>query len=139
MAQVPCFLTLFATLRNGAASGCQTVTADCPFVVFLEHPVLPVKRTVRYIGKYPAHFLFRALGDNDPVVDLLGAQSGIFADAGITGVMAKKRDEFNRMIELCREKKIDHILTKSISRFARNIVDSIKYIRELKALGISIY
>ena len=83
MAQVPCFLTLFATLRNGAASGCQTVTADCPFVVFLEHPVLPVKRTVRYIGKYPAHFLFRALGDNDPVVDLLGAQSGIFADAGI--------------------------------------------------------
>ena len=65
--------------------------------------------------------------------------AGIFADAGITGVMAKKRDEFNRMIELCREKKIDHILTKSISRFARNIVDSIKYIRELKALGISIY
>lgn len=53
--------------------------------------------------------------------------------------MAKKRDEFNRMIELCREKKIDHILTKSISRFARNIVDSIKYIRELKSLGISIY
>lgn len=65
--------------------------------------------------------------------------AGIFADAGITGVMAKKRDEFNRMIELCRDKKIDHILTKSISRFARNIVDSIKYIRELKALGISIY
>ena len=65
--------------------------------------------------------------------------AGIFADEGITGVMAKKRDEFNRMIELCREKKIDHILTKSISRFARNIVDSIKYIRELKALGISIY
>ena len=53
--------------------------------------------------------------------------------------MAKKRDEFNKMIELCREKKIDHILTKSISRFARNIVDSIKYIRELKSLGITIY
>ena len=54
--------------------------------------------------------------------------AGIFADEGISGVMAKKRDEFNKMIELCRKKKIDHILTKSISRFARNIVDSIKYI-----------
>lgn len=63
----------------------------------------------------------------------------IFADEGITGVMAKNRDAFNEMIEMCREKKIDHIITKSISRFARNIVDSIKYIRELKALGISIY
>ncbi len=63
----------------------------------------------------------------------------VFADEGITGVMAKKRDEFNEMIDMCREKKIDHIITKSISRFARNIVDSIKYIRELKALGISIY
>ena len=50
----------------------------------------------------------------------------IFADEGISGVMVKKRDEFNRMIELCREKKIDHIITKSISRFARNIVDTIK-------------
>lgn len=65
--------------------------------------------------------------------------AGIFADEGISGVMAKKRDEFNKMIELCRKKKIDHILTKSISRFARNIVDSIKYIRELKSLGITIY
>lgn len=64
---------------------------------------------------------------------------GIFADEGITGVMTKKRDEFNRMIDLCREGKIDRIITKSTSRFARNTVDSLRYIRELKGLGISIY
>lgn len=60
----------------------------------------------------------------------------VFADEGISGVMTKKRDDFNRMIEMCREGKIDRILTKSISRFARNLVDSIKYIRELKSLGV---
>lgn len=63
----------------------------------------------------------------------------VFADEGISGVMTKKRDDFNRMIEMCREGKIDRILTKSISRFARNLVDSIKYIRELKSLGVSVY
>ena len=46
--------------------------------------------------------------------------AGIFADDGISGVRTKKRDQFNEMIELCRKKKIDLILTKSISRFARN-------------------
>ena len=63
---------------------------------------------------------------------------GIFADEGITGVMTKKRDEFNKMIDLCRAGKIDRILTKSTSRFARNTLDSLRYIRELKGLGISI-
>ena len=63
---------------------------------------------------------------------------GIFADEGITGVMTKKRDEFNKMIELCRAGKIDRILTKSTSRFARNTVDSLRYIRELKALAPNI-
>ena len=63
----------------------------------------------------------------------------VFADEGTSGVMTKKRDEFNRMIEMCREGKIDRILTKSISRFARNLVDSIKHIRELKSLGVSVY
>ena len=63
----------------------------------------------------------------------------IFADEGISGVNLKKRDEFNRMIDMCREGKIDRILTKSIERFARNILDSIKFIRELKSIGVSIY
>ncbi|MDE7194122.1 MAG: recombinase family protein [Oscillospiraceae bacterium] len=51
---------------------------------------------------------------------------------------AKKRPEFLKMIRLCRQGKIDMILTKSLSRFARNTVDSLKYIRDLKALGIAI-
>ena len=64
--------------------------------------------------------------------------AGIFADEGITGTQAKKRPEFMKMIRLCRQGKIDMILTKSLSRFARNTVDSLKYIRDLKALGIAI-
>lgn len=63
---------------------------------------------------------------------------GIFADEGITGTSAKKRPEFLRMIRLCKQKKIDIILTKSISRFARNTVDCLKYIRILRELGISV-
>ena len=65
--------------------------------------------------------------------------AGIFADEGITGVSTKKRERFNEMIDLCRAGKIDRIITKSTSRFARNTVDSLRYIRELKSLGISIY
>ena len=64
--------------------------------------------------------------------------AGIFADEGITGTSTKKRDDFNRMIRKCRQKKIDLILTKSISRFARNTLDSLKYIRALKEMGIGI-
>jgi len=64
--------------------------------------------------------------------------AGIFADEGITGTQAKKRPEFMKMIRLCRQRKIDMILTKSLSRFARNTVDSLKYIRDLKALGIAV-
>lgn len=64
--------------------------------------------------------------------------AGIYADEGITGTSTKKRENFNRMIRKCRQKKIDLILTKSISRFARNTVDSLKYIRALKELGIGI-
>lgn len=64
--------------------------------------------------------------------------AGIFADEGITGTQAKKRPEFLKMIRLCRQRKIDMVLTKSLSRFARNTVDSLNYIRELKALGIAV-
>lgn len=64
---------------------------------------------------------------------------GIYADPGITGTRAEKRPDFLRMIEDCRAGKINKILVKSISRFARNTVDALNYIRELKELGISIY
>lgn len=65
--------------------------------------------------------------------------AGIYADEGISGTQVKKRDDFLRMIADCEKGKIDLILIKSVSRYARNIVDCISYIRKLKALGIGIY
>ena len=65
--------------------------------------------------------------------------AGIFADEGITGTSTKKREDFNRMIRKCKKGKINLILTKSISRFARNTLDTINYTRMLRAMGIGIY
>ena len=65
--------------------------------------------------------------------------AGIFADDGITGTNTKKRDEFNRMIDECMAGNIDMIITKSISRFARNTLDCLKYIRQLKDKNIAVF
>ncbi|WP_445013773.1 recombinase family protein [Streptococcus suis] len=62
----------------------------------------------------------------------------IYADEGISATNTKKRDAFNRLIQDCRAGKVDRILVKSISRFARNTLDCIKYVRELKDLGIGV-
>ena len=64
--------------------------------------------------------------------------AGVYADEGLSGTSAAKRVEFQRMMEDCREGKIDRILTKSISRFARNTLDCIEYVRELKQLNVTI-
>ena len=64
--------------------------------------------------------------------------AGIFADEGISGTSVNKRPEFMRMIRLCEKGKIDMILTKSISRFSRNTVDCLNYIRRLKELQIPV-
>lgn len=63
----------------------------------------------------------------------------IYADEGITGTQDKKRPNFMRMIRDCNKGKIDLILTKSVARFARNTVDSLKYVRQLKALGVGVF
>lgn len=65
--------------------------------------------------------------------------AGIYADAGITGTAKHKRKEFMRMIADCEAGKIDYILTKSISRFARNTLDCIAEVRHLRSLGVNIY
>ena len=65
--------------------------------------------------------------------------AGIYADDGITGTNTKKREEFNRMIQDCMAGNIDMIITKSISRFARNTLDCLKYIRELKEKNIPVF
>ena len=62
----------------------------------------------------------------------------VFADRGITGTNTKNRENFNRMIDLALKGGIDIILTKSISRFARNTVDTLQTVRELKAVGVEV-
>lgn len=64
--------------------------------------------------------------------------AGIFADHGISGIKDTTRPGFMQMIEACKKHKIDMILTKSLSRFSRNTLDSIRYIRLLKSLGVVI-
>lgn len=62
----------------------------------------------------------------------------IYADQGITGTSIDKRDDFLRMMEDCRKGRIDRILVKSSSRFARNAKESLEAVRELAALGVSV-
>ena len=62
----------------------------------------------------------------------------IYADEGLTGTKTEHRDEFNRMIADCRKGKIDRVLTKSLSRFARNTADALMYARLLRENGVSI-
>lgn len=64
--------------------------------------------------------------------------AGVFADEGVTGTSTCKRMEFLRMIRQCRQGKIDMILAKSVSRFARNTVDTLNFTRELRGLGIPV-
>lgn len=65
--------------------------------------------------------------------------AGTYADYGISGTEHTKRVEFNRMVADCESGKIDLIVTKSLSRFARNTVDSLVIIRKLKALDVEVY
>ena len=67
------------------------------------------------------------------------AFAGIYADEGISGTNTKKREQFNLMIKDCKAGKIDMIITKSISRFARNTLDCLNFVRQLKELGIGVF
>ena len=62
----------------------------------------------------------------------------IFADEGISGTSAKNRTEFQRMITMCEQHEIDLIITKSVSRFARNVRDALEYVRKLRILGVEV-
>jgi len=65
--------------------------------------------------------------------------AGIYADEARSGTKLQKRDDFLRMMKDCEYGKIDMVITKSVTRFARNTVDSIRVIRRLKELGIAVY
>ncbi|MDE7219650.1 MAG: recombinase family protein [Oscillospiraceae bacterium] len=62
----------------------------------------------------------------------------IYADAGISGTSAQKRPDFQRLLSDCRRGRVDKVLVKSISRFARNAADCLETIRELKAIGVGV-
>ena len=64
--------------------------------------------------------------------------AGVYSDLGISGTGIEKRNDFKRLLQDCEEGKIDIILTKSVSRFARNTVDLLKVVRRLKELGIEV-
>ena len=64
--------------------------------------------------------------------------AGVYADEGITGTSITKREQFNKLISDCEAGQIDLVVTKSVSRWARNTLDSLQTIRKLKALGIPI-
>lgn len=63
---------------------------------------------------------------------------GIFADAGITSADRKRRVELNRLVAACKRGEVDMIITKSVSRFARNIRDCVGLIQELKTIGVGV-
>ena len=63
----------------------------------------------------------------------------MFADEGITGTSTKRRKEFNRMIRACEKGKVDLVITKSVSRFCRNTLDGLDYVRRLKRMDVGVY
>ena len=62
----------------------------------------------------------------------------IYADEGLTGTRMDKREDFNRMLSDCRKGRIDKVLVKSVSRFARNTKDCLAVLRELMSLGVTV-
>ena len=64
--------------------------------------------------------------------------AGLYADEAVSGTTTSSRNDFQRLLKDCRNRKIDRILVKSISRFARNTLDCIQTVRELKSLGVTV-
>ena len=113
-------------------------------------PILPIIKTRKRVAAYARvsmetellhHSLsaqvshYSTLIQNNPEWEY----AGVYADEGITGTSTKKRDEFNRLMGDCDAGKIDLVLVKSISRFARDTVDTLNATRHLKDLGIDVY
>ena len=84
------------------------------------------------VKHYTEYIKSKETSDNWQFVD-------VYTDKGITGVSTKKREGFNRMIQDALAGKIDLIITKSVSRFARNTVDTLTAIRKLKEYGVEVY
>lgn len=106
-------------------------------------------------AKLPVAAYCRVSSDSDDQLNSLSAQvreytkqitaepdwefAGIYADEGITGTSTKKRNEFKRLMRDCEAGKVKRVLVKSVSRFARNTTDCLQYLRQLSALGVTVY
>lgn len=85
-----------------------------------------------FIAQMHYYYNFIKQAENMELVD-------VYADEGITGTSVAKRDDFNRMIKDCKAGKIDRIYVKSVSRFARNALECLEYIRLLKDYDVSVF
>lgn len=101
------------------------VAAYCRVSTLFEEQELSFKTQCEYYEK---------LIESQPNKELVG----IYGDQGISGLLLKERVEFMRMMEDCRAGKIDEVITKSVSRFSRNMSNTVKIINELKSLGIAV-
>ena len=113
---------------------------------------VPVKPTLERLQNVAAYA--RVSSGKDAMLHSLAAQvsyysqmirehpgwrfAGIYADEAMTGTK-DTREEFQRLLTDCRAGKIDMVITKSVSRFARNTVTSLETVRELKLLGVDVY
>ncbi|MDD2302911.1 MAG: recombinase family protein [Eubacteriales bacterium] len=77
---------------------------------------------------------YRNLVDSDPALELVG----VYGDRGCSGVMMKSRPQFLKMMQDCMDGKIDYVIVKSVSRFARNLADCLESVRKLKCMGIPV-
>lgn len=114
-----------AQSSNGGTTGCKRVAAYCRVSTDSLEQINSYNAQKTYYTQY-----ITARPDWKLV--------GIYADEGISGTSRRNRTAFNRMIDACRKGKIDLIIAKSLSRFARNTVDCLEAIRMLRGLGIGV-
>jgi len=122
---IPASQTKLNSEKRGSA-GKVRVAAYCRVSTDMEEQLHSFENQVDYYTKYT---------EKNPDYEMVE----VYGDEGISGTSLKKRDEFKRMIEDCKAGKIDLIITKSISRFARNTQDCLHYSRLLKNMGIGVY
>ena len=110
---------------NARKRGIKRTAAYCRVSTLLEDQELSFETQSSY---------YSSLIENTPDMTLVG----IYGDQGFSGLRAEKRKEFMRMIQDCMDGKIDVVMVKSISRFSRNMVECMDYIRQLKDKGIAV-
>lgn len=114
------------TSRNVQMTGKRRVAAYARVSTDSEEQQTSYAAQVDYYSKY-----IRERGDWE--------FAGVYTDEGISAVSTKNRDGFNRMIQDALDGKIDLIVTKSVSRFARNTVDSLTTVRKLKEKNVEVF